>query len=87
MPVPAMEPRDANILLACALLTLHEPRRSVNTHDQVASHLRIQRARVSGLLHAQDALDPRDNLMRGRVGRLIEVDDAVLQVLLQRTLG
>ena len=35
----------------------------------------------AGLLDAEEALDPRDHLVGGGVGRLVEVDDAVAEVL------
>ena len=53
-----VQPVDGDVLLARALLRLDQPRRTLHAHDQAASHLRVKRARVARLLHAQDALDP-----------------------------
>ena len=41
---------------------------------------------MSRFLTAHDPLDPRDNLMRAWITGLIEVDDTILQVLLERPL-
>ncbi len=76
-----MQPVDGDILLAGALLRLDEPRGAVNADDQAARHLRIQRPRVTRLLHAQDPLDPGDHLVRAGVGRLVEADEAGLEVV------
>jgi hypothetical protein len=42
--------------------------------------LGIQRAAVARLLNAKYTLDPRDYLVAGGVGRLVEVDDAGAEV-------
>lgn len=41
---------------------------------------------MSGLLNTEDPLNPGNYLVRGRVGRLVEVDDTITDVVFQRTL-
>ncbi len=76
-----MQPVDGDILLAGALLRLDEPRGAVDADDQAARHLRVQGPGVTRLLHPQNALDPGDHLVRAGVGRLVEADEAGLQVV------
>ena len=40
---------------------------------------------MSGLLDAQDALDPGHDLMTRRVGGLVKIDDAVGKMRLERS--
>ena len=68
----AMKPRDCDVLLPCPLLRLDQPRRAVDAHNKASSHLGVQSAAVPSLLHAQDTLDPRHDLVRGGVGGLEE---------------
>jgi hypothetical protein len=82
----AVQPQHRHVLLARALLRLDQTRRTVDAHNQAASHLGVEGARVAGLLDAEYAADPRDHLVRRRVCRLVQVDHAVLEVLLQRPL-
>uniref|UniRef100_A0A0A9DQN9 Uncharacterized protein n=1 Tax=Arundo donax TaxID=35708 RepID=A0A0A9DQN9_ARUDO len=72
-----VEAGDADVLLAGALLRLDEARGAVDADDEVAGDLGVERAAVAGLLGAEEALDPGDHLVGGRVRRLVEVDDAV----------
>mmetsp|Transcript_33747 Transcript_33747/g.100096 ORF Transcript_33747/g.100096 Transcript_33747/m.100096 type:complete len:511 (-) Transcript_33747:10-1542(-) len=76
-----VQPHDGNVLLAGALLRLDEAGGAVEADDQAPRHLWVQRSRVPSLLCPQDAADPRHDLVRRRVGGLVEVDDAVLEVL------
>lgn len=50
--------------------------------NKLTSGLGIEGARVASLLHLQDALDPRDDLVRTRIGRFVQIDVARLDVLL-----
>jgi len=77
-----VEAHDADVLFAGALLRLGETRGAVYAHDERARHFRVECARVTGLLHAQDAFYPRDYFVRRRVYRLIQVDAAGFHVLL-----
>jgi len=72
---------DGHVLLAGALLGLDQPRGPVDTDHEAARHLRVQRPRVTRLLHAQDPLDPGHHLVRAGVGRLVQADEAGLQVV------
>jgi len=69
-----VQAHDGHVLLASALLRLDQARRAVDANDKAAGDLRVERAAVARLLDAKDALDPRDNLVRRGVRRLVEVD-------------
>ena len=56
-----VEARDADVLLAGALLRLDEAGGAVDADDEVAGDLGIERAAVPGLVDAEEALDPRDD--------------------------
>ena len=77
----AVEPRDAHILFPRPLLALDEAGGAVDAHDQVPGDLGVERARVACLVDAQDAADPGDDLVRGRVGGFVQVDDAVPDIV------
>eukprot|EP00964_Phaeocystis_antarctica_P140471 scaffold105341_cov63-Phaeocystis_antarctica.AAC.1 len=81
-----VQPHDGDVLLARTLLRLDEARGAVDAHDEAAGDLGVERAGVARLLHAQHPADPRDHLVRGGVGWLVEVAHAVLEVLVQRPL-
>ena len=81
-----VQPHDGNVLLARSLLRLDEARRTVDAHDEAAGDLGVERAGVAGLLDAEHPPDPRDHLVRRRVGRLVQVDHAILEVFLERPL-
>lgn len=57
-----VEASEADVFLSGALLCLHQARCSVDADDQTPRHLRVERAAVPRLLHAQDALDPCHHL-------------------------
>ena len=58
-----MQPDDTHILLTSALLRLHQSSGPVETHDETPCDLRIESARVAGLIDTEDLLDPSDNLV------------------------
>lgn len=60
----------------CALLGLDQSRGSIHAHDQTAGDLRVERSAVTRLLHPQDPPDPRHHLVRRRVRRFVQVDEA-----------
>lgn len=82
----AVEANYADVLLACALLRLHEPSRAVDADDQAARHLRVESATMAGFITTEDPLDPRDDFVRGGVGGFVEVDDTEIDVVGERTL-
>lgn len=57
----------------------------VETDDKNSCDLGIQSTRMTGLLDSQDSLDPGDDFMGAGIGRLVQIDAAVLQILLQRS--
>lgn len=71
-----MKPKDGDILLTGSLLRLDKPGRAVDADEKAASDLGVERSRVTGLLTTKDAAEPGDNFVRGRVRRLVEVDDS-----------
>lgn len=70
-----MEADDADVFLAGTLLGLDEASGAVDADDQAAGDFGIESAAVAGLVDAEDALDPGDDFVGRRVGRLVEVDD------------
>lgn len=77
--------KDGNILLTSTLLRLDKTGSTVNADDQASCHLGVKGTTVTGLLDTENASEPRDNFVRGRVGRLVEVDHTRLDVALQVT--
>lgn len=75
-----VEAGDADILLAGTLLGFDEAGGSVDADDEVAGDFGVEGTAVSGFFDTEDALDPCDNLVGGRVGGLVEVEDTVLEV-------
>jgi len=71
---------DADVFLAGTLLGLDEAGGAVDADDEVAGDLGIEGTGVAGLLDAEEALDPGDDLVRGGVSGLVEVEDAVFEV-------
>lgn len=65
-----------SIKQTCTLLRFDQPCCPLDAHNEAPSHLGIQGATVPCLLHSQDAPDPRNHLMRGRVGGFVEVNKA-----------
>jgi hypothetical protein len=81
-----MEADHADILLSGTLLRLDESGRAINADDEASSDLWIECAAVSRLLTSEYALDPCNDLVTGRVGRLVEVDHTGADIGLQVTL-
>lgn len=56
--------------------------------EEARNYLWIQGTTVASLVHSKNALDPRHNLVRRRIGRLVEVEetrgDVALDLPLQR---
>jgi hypothetical protein len=75
-----VEPDHADVFLSSSLLGLDQPSRPVDTHDQTSGNLGVQGTRVSSLFASEDPLHPGDDLVRRRVGRLVQVDDSRLHV-------
>ena len=59
----------------CALLRFNQTRRSVNTDNQTACHLRVEGSAVTCFFDSQYPPKPSDHLMRRWVRRFVEVDD------------
>ena len=49
--------------------------------DEVTGDLGVEGTGVAGFFDAEEALDPGHDLVGGRVGGLVEVEDAVFEVL------
>ena len=65
------------------LLGLDQARRAVDADDEAARDLGVQGPGVARLFDTENAADPRDDLVTGRVGGLVQVDDAVPDVVVQ----
>ena len=81
-----MEPVDADVLLAGALLRLDQPGGSINANNQTSCHLGVEGSGMTGLFDAENSLDPGDHFVRAWVGRLVQVENAAFDVLRQRAL-
>lgn len=81
-----VQPENGDILLSGGLLRLDKPRRPVDADDEAAGDLGVERARVTRLFNPKNPPEPGDNLVRRRVRRLVEVDDARLDVSREVTL-
>jgi len=72
-----VEAEDADVLLTGTLLGLDQAGGAVNADNQASSDLGVEGAGVTGLLDTENAADPGDDLVGGRVGGLVQVDDTV----------
>ena len=81
-----MEPVNADVFLSGALLRLDKPGGPVDADDEASRHLGVKSSGVAGFFDAENPLDPSDHFVRARVCRLVEVEDAALDVLRQRPL-
>lgn len=76
-----VEAGDADVFFTGALLGLDEAGGAVDADDEVTGDLGVEGTGVAGFFDAEEALDPGDDLVGGRVGGLVEVEDAVFEVL------
>ena len=81
-----MQPRYAYVFLSGSLLRFDQARRSFDADHKVARHLGIQGATMACLLDTQDTTNPCHYLVRGRVGGLVQIDNSISNVQLQRPL-
>lgn len=77
-----VEANDGDVFFSCSLLGFDKPCRAVDAHDQAAGDFGIESAAVAGLFHTQDALDPSDDLVGGRVGGFVEIDNSKFDIFL-----
>jgi len=80
-----VETNHSHVLLTSGLLGLDQTGGAVDADQQTAGDLGIEGTRVTSLLTLEDLLHPGHNLMGRRVDRLVQIDDAVQQMLLQST--
>ena len=73
-----MQLYNSHILFTSRLLCLDQPRRIIDAHNEAARHFGVQRARMPRLIHLQYLLNPGDNLVRGRVRGLVQIDHTVV---------
>ncbi|EEQ40930.1 centromere/microtubule binding protein CBF5 [Clavispora lusitaniae ATCC 42720] len=78
-----VQTHDTHVLFTGASSRFHQAGSSVHTNNQTSSDLRVQGTRVTGFFNTQDSLDPCNNLVRGWVRRLVQVDDTGRNVRLQ----
>ena len=67
-----------NVLFTCRLLSFDEACCIINADDEATCDLGVQCARMSCLVDLKNLLDPGDDLVGGRIGGLVQVDDAIL---------
>lgn len=73
---PFSRPRSSSFQRwAAYLLTLDKTGGAVNGDNQASSNLGIQSTTVTGLLDAENSLDPGDDFVGRGVRGLVEVDD------------
>ena len=65
------------IMMVCGVI----PGSTVNTHNEVACDLGVQCSTVASFVHSEDSLNPSHDLMRGGVGRLVQVYDSQPDIL------
>lgn len=84
-----VESDDADILLTSTLLGLDQTSSTVNADNQTSGDFGIEGTGVASSVNAEDALDPSNNFVGGRVGGLVEVDDTAgdvrLEIALERS--
>lgn len=80
-----MQAHNGHVLLAGLLLGFHQTSGTVYANNQTASHFGVQSSGVTGFFNSENLLDPGDDFVGRRVGGLIQVDHAVLQVFGDRT--
>jgi hypothetical protein len=94
-----MQTDNAHVLLSGVLLGLDQTCSALNAHNETSSHLPheahgvneidnlgIESATVAGLFNTKNLLHPGNNLVRGWVGGLVQVDAATSHVISNRTL-
>jgi hypothetical protein len=64
--------KNTHILLTSTLLGLDQTSSSINTNNQTTGNLGIKGTTVTGLFNTEDTLNPSNNFVRRRVGRLYE---------------
>lgn len=72
---------DAYVLFACVLLTLGEAGGGFDADDEHTGDFGVESPAVAGLVHFQNAFDPRDDLVRRGVRRFVQIELALLQVV------
>jgi len=82
-----MELDDGNVLFTSGLLGLDESGCIVDASNQAAGNLGVEGAGVAGLVNLQDTLDPCNDLVRGRVRWLVEVDHTIALELKEGSSG
>ena len=81
-----MHSGNTYILLACTLLRLDKSSGPLYAYYEVSCDLWVEGTAVASLLYSEDASDPSYNLVRGGVGRFVEIDYAVSDVVSERAL-
>ena len=81
-----MKLHNSNVLFTGRLLGFDKSGCVVKAHDKATCDFGIQGSTVTSFVKFHDSFDPSDNLMRRRVGRLIEIYDTVSLELIDRSL-
>lgn len=59
----------------CALLRFHQTRRAINTDNQAACYLWIERTAMARFLYPKNASQPGNYFVRRWIGWFIEIDN------------
>jgi hypothetical protein len=63
--------KNTHVLLTSTLLGLDQTSGSINTNNQTTGDLGIKGTTVTSLFNTEDTLNPSNNFVRRRVGRLL----------------
>jgi hypothetical protein len=75
-----VQPVNADVFLSGPLLRLDQSGRPVDANDEASCHLGIKGARVTSFFDAENPLDPCHDLVRAGIGRLVQIENAALDV-------
>ena len=85
----AVQAKHGHVLFSCTLLRFYQSRRTVDTDDEASRNFGIESTAVSGFVHPKNFSNPRDNFVRGRIRRFVQIQHSVSYVVvdfsLQRT--
>jgi hypothetical protein len=80
-----VKPSNTNVLLSSTLLRFDQTGCAVNADNETSCDLGIQSTAVTRLLAPKNSFDPSNNFVRRRVRRLVQIDDAVFDIVIKRT--
>jgi hypothetical protein len=76
---------DADVFFAGTLLGLDQSRCPVETDNKTPGDFRIECATMASFFESQNAFNPRNDFVTGRIGGFVEIDNPVTQMLGKRS--